>query len=1151
MSEEARPEEPGAAVAGEAALLRERRFWPLFAGQALVALAQNLFRGAATIVILEAATAGRGPMLVSVAMALYFLPFVLLSATAGGLADRMVKARLAERVLLAQLPAALLGALGLVLGAPSLLLLALLGMGAQAALFGPVKYALLPELLRPGELVAGNGLVAASTFLAVLAGSVLGTVLVALPAGELLAGLLTTGLAGLAWAFGRLLPERPAAAPLAAVARDPLAAARALLADLAARPGPFRAARAISWFWAMGGLYLAQLPAYATSVLGEGEGTAALLLTLLSVGIGAGALAVRRLAGATPSLAPVPMAALALALFSLDLALVAGTLAREVVLGPPLALLARPAGWRLLLDLTAVAAASGFLVVPLMAWLQASLPADRRASLLGATALLNALYMVAAAALSALLLWAGVSIAGLFLLTALGNLLLAVQTVRYLPGHTIRSLFRLLFKLAFRLEVAGAEHLAGTGPRTLVLVNHVSLLDGPLMMAVAPEPPAFAVWWTWLERWWLAPFAEAFRLIPVDPARPQHVKVLVAAVEEGRPLVIFPEGRISVTGALMKIYAGPAWIADRTGAVIVPVRIDGAEVTPFSRLTRGQVRRRWFPKIKITVLPPRRLGLDPTLRGRARRQRAALELYEIMSAMVFETTDLGHTLLEAVVRARARHGGGLVVAEDVKGTSLTYERLLVAALALARRLERETVRGEVVGLFLPNACATAAVFLALQAIGRVPAMLNVAAGSANLLSACATARIRLVLSAREFVEQARLEAPIEALGGQARLLWLEDLRQRIGRGERLRAWLGARRPLAFHRRFAVRREEPAVVLFTSGSEGRPKAVLLSHGNLLANCAQVAARVDFSEQDRCFNALPLFHSFGLTGGFLMPLLHGVRLFLYPSPLHYRIVPEAIYNTNATILFGTNAFLKGYGRAADPYDFRSLRYVFAGAEPLQEETRLLWFEKFGIRILVGYGATETGPVLAVNTPMHHRPGTVGRFLPGIAWRILPVPGLERGGRLLVRGPNIMLGYLLPDRPGEIAPPDDGWYDTGDLVDVDPEGFVTILGRARRFAKIGGEMVSLAAAEDLVSELVPEAGHAVVAVSDPRKGERLVLVTTAKGLDRARLARGARRAGRVELMVPAEVVEVDELPRLATGKTDYPAVQRLVAGLATAAG
>ena len=334
-----------------------------------------------------------------------------------------------------------------------------------------------------------------------------------------------------------------------------------------------------------------------------------------------------------------------------------------------------------------------------------------------------------------------------------------------------------------------------------------------------------------------------------------------------------------------------------------------------------------------------------------------------------------------------------------------------------------------------------------------------------------------------------------------------------------------------------------MVLFTSGSEGRPKGVVLSQGNLLANCAQASARVDYNENDKCFNALPVFHSFGLTAGTILPMVAGVRVYMYPSPLHYRIVPELVYDSESTIMFGTNSFLKGYARPADPYDFHAMRYVFAGGEPVQDENRQLWFEKFGIRILSGYGTTETAPVIAINTPMHYRAGTVGRFLPGIAWRLEEVPGVDRGGRLWVKGPNVMLGYLRYDQPGVLDRPEDGWYDTGDIVEIDAEGYVTILGRAKRFAKVGGEMVSLAAIEAFVEQAAPAHLHAIIAVHDARKGERLVLVTDAQGLDRQGLAQAARTRGLSEINVPSEVVTVPAMPLLGTGKIDYPAVQRLV--------
>jgi acyl-[acyl-carrier-protein]-phospholipid O-acyltransferase/long-chain-fatty-acid--[acyl-carrier-protein] ligase len=340
-------------------------------------------------------------------------------------------------------------------------------------------------------------------------------------------------------------------------------------------------------------------------------------------------------------------------------------------------------------------------------------------------------------------------------------------------------------------------------------------------------------------------------------------------------------------------------------------------------------------------------------------------------------------------------------------------------------------------------------------------------------------------------------------------------------------------------------DDSAAILFTSGSEGVPKGVLLSHRNMLCNAAQAAARIDFGRTDKVFNTLPVFHAFGLTVGLVLPLVSGVPVFLYPSPLHYRVVPELVYGANATILFGTDTFLSGYARAAHPYDFRSVRYVLAGAEPVKETTRRLWAEKFGLRILEGYGVTETAPALALNTPMFNRFGTVGRLLPGIEAKLDPVEGIEKGGRLYVRGPNVMLGYLKADQPGILVPPAEGWHDTGDIVTIDREGFVTIKGRAKRFAKIGGEMISLAAVESLASELWPDAQSAVVAKPDPRRGERLVLVTEKEGATRPAFQAFAKAKGASDLMAPAEVMVVDKLPVLGSGKADFVSVARLVMG------
>jgi acyl-[acyl-carrier-protein]-phospholipid O-acyltransferase/long-chain-fatty-acid--[acyl-carrier-protein] ligase len=655
-----------------------------------------------------------------------------------------------------------------------------------------------------------------------------------------------------------------------------------------------------------------------------------------------------------------------------------------------------------------------------------------------------------------------------------------------------------------------------------------------------PGKPVFAVHTAITKKWWIQPALKLFRAFPVDPTNPMSTKAMVRAVKEGNTLVIFPEGRITVTGALMKVFDGPGMVADKADAPIIPVRIDGAQFSTFSRL-RGKVRLRSFPKISLTILPPRRFELDPGMTARARRAAAGRRLYDEMSAMIFATSHIDRTLFAALLDARHIHGGKAPVVEDIKREPLSYDRLIAGSLALGRLFERRSAPGEAVGLLLPNVSGTVASFFALQAIGRVPAMLNYTAGLANLKAACMAAEVRTIVTARAFVTQAKLDTVVAGLEADGRaILYLEDLAAQIGLGAKLRALIASRCAARAQRGIAP--TAPAVILFTSGSEGLPKGVVLTHRNLLANCAQLAARIDFNSSDLVLNALPVFHSFGLTGGTLLPVLNGIRTLLYPNPLHYRIIPALAYDANATILFGTDTFLAGYARMAHNYDFYALRYIFAGAERVRDETRKAWSEKFGLRILEGYGATEAGPVIAVNTPMHFQAGSVGRLLPGIEPAVAPVPGIAEGGRLAINGPNIMAGYMKADRPGVLQPPEGGWHDTGDIVTVDDIGFVTIRGRAKRFAKIGGEMVSLPAVEGYAAALWPGSDHAVVTRADARKGEQLVLFTTQAGAGAGDLQAWGRANGIAELAIPRDIRVVEALPVLGTGKLDYVELARL---------
>jgi acyl-[acyl-carrier-protein]-phospholipid O-acyltransferase/long-chain-fatty-acid--[acyl-carrier-protein] ligase len=710
-----------------------------------------------------------------------------------------------------------------------------------------------------------------------------------------------------------------------------------------------------------------------------------------------------------------------------------------------------------------------------------------------------------------------------------------------------KLLLRGLLTVLYKVEVHGLENFDKAGKRVLIVANHTSFIDALLLAIFLPGKLTFAVNTYIAQSKLLRPFLALTDIFPMDPTNPLSSKSLIKYLKEDNRAVIFPEGRITVTGSLMKVYGGTGMVADKSEAQILPIRIDGAQFTPFSRM-RGRLRLRWFPKITLTILEPRLITPPKEMRGRDRRKEAGKELADIMTDMMFETSNIDRTLFTALLDARRVHGGDHIVIDDILRKPQSYDRLITGSFVLGKPLAAITGRGENVGVLLPSMANTVTTLMALQAYGRVPAMLNFTIGAHGMIAACETAQIKRVITSRRFITQAKLEAVAERLSEQVELVYLEDIAQQIGTLSKLCGAIAARFASFNYKRLSGNpaADTPAMILFTSGSEGTPKGVVLSHRNLLANREQLASRIDFTAQDIILNALPLFHSFGLTAGTLLPLLSGMKTFFYPSPLHYRIVPEMAYDVNATVLFGTNTFLSGYARFAHPYDFYSVRYVFAGAEKLQEETRRVWAEKFGVRIFEGYGATETAPVLSANTPMESAVGSVGRFMPGIEYRLESVPGVETGGRLYVRGPNIMLGYLLHDKPGVLIPPQTehgpGWYDTGDIVTVDEEGFIRIQGRAKRFAKIAGEMVSLAAVEELAAAVWPDALHAVTTLPDAAKGEALVLITEQMEADRGPLLKHAKSAGIGELNVPKKILTVKKLPLLGTGKIDYPGVKSL---------
>jgi acyl-[acyl-carrier-protein]-phospholipid O-acyltransferase/long-chain-fatty-acid--[acyl-carrier-protein] ligase len=734
-------------------------------------------------------------------------------------------------------------------------------------------------------------------------------------------------------------------------------------------------------------------------------------------------------------------------------------------------------------------------------------------------------------------------------------------------GRLLKAVLRGATRVLFRVTMRG-DAASFTNPRTLIVANHESFLDGLLLGLFLPVEATFVVHTTVARNpviGWLLKFIPH---LAVDSTSPLSIKLICKLVESGMPVIIFPEGRLTVTGSLMKVYDGAAFIAAKTGAVIVPTRIEGAGHSYFGRLA-GIYPLKLLPKITITILPRRLIAMPVLPSAKERRRRSGELMRRILLDMVVGTRPR-RNLFQAFLDAKATFGSGYKLVEDVRLQEESYGSLLRMALGLSRLLTKITVVDDIVGVLMPNAAPTLGLILGLSAARRVPAMLNYTAGSDGIKAACTAANIRTIVASRAFIEKGRLGPLIEGLQGingvtgvdgatgsdgaagvdgaaGLKIIYLEDLRATLTLGDKL--WI------LFCQRFptlAMRAQEPgdpAVVLFTSGSEGKPKGVVHTHDSLLSNIAQIRSIADFTPLDKFMVALPLFHSFGLACGAIMPLVSGCKVFLYPSPLHYRIIPEIVYDRNCTVLFGTSTFLANYGKFAHPYDFGRLRYVVAGAEKLSDDVRRAWLDKFGIRILEGYGVTECAPVIAVNVPMACRIGSVGQLVPGMEYVVEPVTGIAQGGALHVKGPNVMKGYLLYDQPGVIQPPKslgEGWYATGDIVEFDADDFIHIRGRVKRFAKIAGEMISLEVVERVAALAGSGFAHAASTRADAAKGEAIVLFTTAPSLRREQLAAAARTLGAPELAVPRDIRVVAAIPLLGSGKTDYVRLKEMAGGM-----
>jgi len=1131
-------------------LLKSKRFLPLLLTQFLGAFNDNVFKNALVILVTYGALVSSESsiqMIVAMAGGIFILPFFLFSGIAGQLADKHNKARLIRLIKIIEIGVMAIGAVGFYLNNLTLLLFTLFLMGSQSALFGPLKYSILPEHLKEGELIEGNGLIEATTFIAILLGTVLGGLFIMGQGGVWIISALVLLIAIVGWYMSLSIPDTKAVAPDLKINPNIFKSSLQIVQCAKNNEDVFLAILGISWLWFLGAGYLNLFPVFTKDFIGGNQHVATMFLVMFTVGIAIGSLLCNKLLHGAVQATYVPIGALGMAFFGIDLYFTSGNLltTSETLIGLT-EFFQSWRNWHLLFDMLMIAICGGIYIVPLYTILQIRAKREERSQIIAANNILNALFMVASAVIILILTHSGLSVLGIFFFIALFNTIAAFMIMRLLPGKILKSIGQTIFTFFFKTSIKGVQNLEKVGDQAIIIANHTSFLDGALLACFLPGKPVFAINTHIAEQWWLKFFLPFVRTFALDPTNPMGVKSLVQEVKKGNQVVIFPEGRITTTGGLMKIYEGPGMLADKAQAPVVPIRIDGAQYSYFSRL-KGKVRRKLFPKITISIMEPRNFCVNDQYSGRERRKMISDKLYTLMTEMVFMSAEYDKTLVESIFDAKKIHGGGHEIAEDIMRKPLTYRSFILKMFILSLILRKKTQTGENVGVLLPTSATASVTFFSLLLIGRVPTMLNFSAGSYNIKSACKTAQVKTVYTARVFVKKAGLEHVVDALSqDNVDVVFLEDLAKTITLYHKIKGAMLSLIGRWYYKRITDQDpNNPCVILFTSGSEGHPKGVMLSHRNIQSNCQQLSSLVDIGPSDIVFNALPVFHSFGLTGGMLLPIITGVKAFYYPSPLHYRVVPELIYDTNATIMFGTDTFLAGYAKNANAYDFYNIRYVFAGAEKVKEETRSVYAEKFGIRLFEGYGATELSPVISTNTPMHNKNGSVGQLMPGMKYRIEDVPGIEIGGKLIVNGPNVMLGYLFADNPGVLVSPKDNWYDTGDIVTIDEKGYITIVGRAKRFAKIGGEMISLGAVENMVIELWAGESHGAVSIPDSSKGEQVVLLTTKKEGTTKEILSFAREKGYTELQVPKKIIHLEELPVLGTGKTDYVTMQKIALG------
>ena len=1075
----------------------------------------------------------------TLAMVVLTAPLMLGSVPAMILGDRVSKRSLIVWTKFAELSLMALGTYALWTQPDGWLPYVVLGgMGLQSALFAPGKYGLLPEALPHDQLTAANGKLEAASFLAIILGTVAGGLLLENVHGQVwIAGLVLTALAAVGFATSLRLPKVPASGT----------SERAT----AALGGAWRAVRSDRrlWlatlgqiaFWSIASLLGQDVLVYGKQVLGFPDDLAAVPYALFAIGVGAGSLLVGRLSKGKVETGLIPLGAVGLAAATALMGLLVPGRVGTFVL------------------MTLLGVASGFVVVPLNALIQWRAPAERRGAVIALVNMLSFAGMMIGNFSCMALAQAGCDSAVILLVAAAATAAGTAWAIWLLPDALLRTAVILAAHTLYRVRVVGARHVPEQGGALLV-PNHVSFLDGLFLLAATDRPVRFVIDQGWYERRWLKPFLKALGAIPISATGGPRVVLRALrdageALDRGEVVCLFGEGEISRMGSTLPFRRGFKRMVKGRDAVVVPVHLGRVYGTLGSS---EQGKTRLLPtRIPCPITVSFGAPMDESVRPEEVRAEVEALGEQAAQLRADELAPLHSAFRASVRRAPWRH-----CLADTQGKRLSRGATTAASVVLARRLRASWAGQERVGVMLPPSIGGALVAFAASLSGRTAVALNFTVGRAALESSVRQASLQTVVTARAFVE--RLEPEVRAALEGVELVFLEDVLKGVGVLERLGGLLrGLLLPTGLLERSCgaarrVHRDDVATVLFSSGSTGEPKGIELTHKNLQANCDAIAQVVPFDRRDKLVGVLPMFHSFG-NMALWFAVGQGAGIVFHPNPLDAAAVGDLVSEHKATVLIATPTFLQLYYRRVEPGQFGSLRMVLTGAEKLTDELADAFEDRFGLRPVQGYGATECAPAITVSATGFRaagyyqsgsRRGSVGRPVPGVTVRVVdpdtfePVP-VGESGMLLVRGANVMKGYLGREDLTEAALRD-GYYVTGDIGRVDADGFVFLTDRLSRFSKIGGEMVPHGTVEEHLQTVSgkQERAFAVCGVPDARKGERLAVLTTLAPAAVPDLLEQLSGRGLPALFVPRanQFVHVDELPVLGTGKLDLRKVKEL---------